>query len=265
MIQRALSGVILVVVMMSMIHFCQYSFALMLAIIAFGCLSEFFKMSTLAGAKPQKAVGYVMMSIIMAINILISLEILDILCLIFIIPTLLISFIAEMYRKEEHPLTNIASTLSGIIYCSLAPVCLLYLSVFSGDYFAWSIIGFMIMVWTNDVGAYLVGMSIGRHRLFERLSPKKSWEGFFGGVACTLLLGIYFAPYIGYSALFGAGLGAVISISGVLGDLIESMFKREVGIKDSGAIMPGHGGFLDRFDALLLSAPLTLIYFIIFT
>ena len=119
---------------------------------------------------------------------------------------------------------------------------------------------YIFIIWGNDVFAYLVGMSVGRHRLCERLSPKKSWEGFFGGIAGAVAMGLVAARVLdgGYAAW--AGLALVAAVSGVLGDLVESMFKRAAGVKDSGALIPGHGGVLDRFDAMLLSAPFVFVY-----
>ena len=105
-----------------------------------------------------------------------------------------------------------------------------------------------------------MGVSIGKHRLCERISPKKSWEGFFGGVIGALGMGALGASVVGGDCGIWLGLAAVISLTGVLGDLVESMFKRDAGVKDSGSIMPGHGGILDRFDALIISAPFALIY-----
>jgi len=103
-------------------------------------------------------------------------------------------------------------------------------------------------------------MSVGRHRLCERLSPKKSWEGFFGGIAGAVVMGIVAARMLDGNMWVWAGLALVAAVSGVLGDLVESMFKRAAGVKDSGRLIPGHGGVLDRFDAMLLSAPFVFVY-----
>ena len=116
------------------------------------------------------------------------------------------------------------------------------------------------------MGAYLFGVAFGRRKLFERISPNKSWEGFFGGVACAVGVGMLVALRQDASVPAWAGAGGIVAVTGVFGDLVESMFKRSVGIKDSGNILPGHGGFLDRFDALILALPFVYTYFsIIFT
>lgn len=124
----------------------------------------------------------------------------------------------------------------------------------------WMMIFYVFIIWANDVFAYLVGMSVGRHRLCERLSPKKSWEGFFGGIAGAVVLGLVAARVMDGSCWVWAGLALVAAATGVLGDLVESMFKRAAGVKDSGTLIPGHGGVLDRFDAMLLSAPFVFVY-----
>lgn len=121
-----------------------------------------------------------------------------------------------------------------------------------------------ILVWVNDTFAYLVGCSIGKHRLWERISPKKSWEGFWGGLAATVIVatlcGLFFSRYFGgYSVVVMGIIGLIVSISGTFGDLIESLIKRTVGVKDSGNLIPGHGGILDRIDSILLVIPSVLV------
>ena len=127
----------------------------------------------------------------------------------------------------------------------------------------------MVMLWCTDVGAYRLGSSLGQlygHRLFPSISPKKSWEGFFGGLVCSVA-GAVLLRYFGLLelSLFDAiAVGIIICIFGVLGDLVESQLKRKFGVKDSGSIMPGHGGMLDRFDGALLAFPVAIIYIIFF-
>ncbi|MBQ1978933.1 MAG: phosphatidate cytidylyltransferase, partial [Alistipes sp.] len=126
----------------------------------------------------------------------------------------------------------------------------------------WVLIAYISIVWANDVFAYLFGIAFGRHRLFERLSPKKSWEGFFGGVAGAVVAALVVARLLGDAPMAWCGLAVVTVVTAVLGDLAESMFKRAAEVKDSGNLIPGHGGVLDRFDALLLSAPFVFVYMI---
>lgn len=121
-----------------------------------------------------------------------------------------------------------------------------------------------ILVWVNDTFAYLVGSQLGRHRLWERISPKKSWEGFWGGLVATVavagLCGLLFPTFFGgYNLIAIIVIGLIVSIAGTLGDLIESLLKRTVGVKDSGNLIPGHGGILDRIDSILLVVPSVLV------
>ena len=122
---------------------------------------------------------------------------------------------------------------------------------------------YLFLVWGNDVFAYLFGITLGRHKMCPRLSPKKSWEGFFGGVAGSLAMGALGAYVTEGSYIVWIGLALVVSLSSVVGDLVESMFKRDAGVKDSGNIMPGHGGILDRFDAFILAAPFAFLYLLL--
>ena len=147
-------------------------------------------------------------------------------------------------------LTILPSLLNGLIYRGDAWI----------PWVPWVFLFYLLLVWGNDVFAYLVGVTMGKHRMCERLSPKKSWEGFVGGVMGSAAVGAIAASVLGGSYGVWIGLAIVVALSSVVGDLIESMFKRDAGVKDSGAIMPGHGGILDRFDALIISAPFALIY-----
>ena len=124
-------------------------------------------------------------------------------------------------------------------------------------------IAFVFIIWANDVCAYLIGMTLGRHPLCERLSPKKTREGFLGGLAGAVGTGLAAARFLDADPWHWAGLALVAAVAGVLGDLVESLFKRSAGVKDSGGAIPGHGGVLDRFDALLLAAPFVFVYMVL--
>lgn len=186
-----------------------------------------------------------------------------VLTLIFIAALFLMRLVMQLYSHREDPVSHIAYSIMSVIYVSLplaAATCLLF--------FSEPILLLMfVMIWLNDTGAFLVGSAIGSHRLFQRHSPKKSWEGFFGGMAFTIVTAIlarqllpeYFSVFSTASLIVFA---IVVSIMSTWGDLFESMIKRTAGVKDSGNIIPGHGGILDRIDSLLFVAPATLIYWI---
>ena len=171
---------------------------------------------------------------------------------------LLLVFVLELYRRKENPLLNFAYSFLGQIYVVL-PISLLnrvaFLPFEQGIIYNHNLIlvSLFIFIWANDTGAYLVGMAIGKKRLFERVSPKKSWEGFFGGMAFAILasLGIVYFRYPNIQSIQWIGLSVLVVIFATFGDLAESLMKRTLKVKDSGKALPGHGGFLDRFDSML--------------
>ena len=127
------------------------------------------------------------------------------------------------------------------------------------------IIGFFLLIWANDTGAYLAGVTFGKHRLMESISPKKTWEGFFGGLVIAAIVAWLLSGWLGVVDTAGwISISVIISVAGTYGDLIESMLKRSAGVKDSGSILPGHGGFLDRFDSTIISFPLVYLFISLF-
>ena len=180
---------------------------------------------------------------------------------------IMLTFIIQLYAKRPDPIKCWAYSLLGQFYIAL-PFALLNFIAFPGTYTLyapWLLMSFFIFIWINDTGAFLVGITIGRHRLFERISPKKSWEGFIGGLIFSFITAWVFSLfYDNFSLIQWLGLSLTISISSTFGDLCESLLKRTIHIKDSGHILPGHGGLLDRFDSVLLAAPAAYIYIQIF-
>lgn len=183
----------------------------------------------------------------------------------FLLPMILLSIaslmaIIELFRKTESPFQNVAITFFGWIYITLPMLLITYLGITIG----YEIILFILFItWTNDSAAYFVGKAIGKTLFFERISPKKTWEGTIGGLILSIgvSIGLVFAFDFGADKLVQfIGLGIIISIFTTLGDLCESMLKRSLNIKDSGTILPGHGGFLDRFDGIFISGPIIFTY-----
>jgi len=160
----------------------------------------------------------------------------------------------------------VGTTLLGILYVVLPMICLFHIASAGGKGWDWNpraALGYILIIWANDVFAYLVGRKLGRHKHFSRHSSNKSWEGFFGGVAGAVAVGLAAAWWFGGNLWAWGGLALAAAATGVLGDLTESMFKRAAAVKDSGDLMPGHGGVLDRFDAVLLSAPFVAVYLLL--
>ncbi len=183
----------------------------------------------------------------------------------------------ELYIRNEDPVHNLALSVFGQIYIGL-PTCLL-MSAGTVDYISSDfsplpareilnvVLAMFVLIWLNDTGAYLVGSRIGRNKMWERISPKKTWEGFWGGVVFCVVGAVccrWIMPGADYpSLLTWAGLGVVVAVFATWGDLVESLFKRTLGVKDSGHLIPGHGGILDRIDSFLMVMPATAVYLLI--
>ena len=186
--------------------------------------------------------------------------------------TIVYLFVSGLFTCSKNPVADWAYTMLGQMYVA-QPLSMINILAFEVDG-QWGVnfdsllpLSIFIFLWTNDSGAYCCGSLLGRHKLFPRVSPGKSWEGSIGG--CVLVLAV--AALIGWWANNGdmkhqlgmaawMGLGLVVVVFGTLGDLVESLFKRTLGIKDSGNLLPGHGGMLDRFDSALMAIPAAVIY-----
>lgn len=175
--------------------------------------------------------------------------------------------ISELYRKKENPVLNWAYSMLSQLYIAL-PFAMLNVLAFQNDPETSSVsynpilpLSIFIFIWLNDTGAYCVGSMIGKHRLFERISPKKSWEGSIGGGILAIASAFVLAHYFPFMTMMEwAGLALVVVVFGTWGDLTESLLKRQLKIKDSGSILPGHGGVLDRFDSALMAIPAAVVY-----
>lgn len=244
---RTISGLVVVAILVSGIIISPITKFIVLSVVGLGTLNEMLKLFSKSGVSIAYGGIYTLAS---AFIMLLTRVFIDTELLYVGVFLLLVRFIMELYRKKKRPFEGLGYEIFAFIY-ALMPI---YLLIEIADYRI--VLSIFILVWTNDVGAYLVGSKFGKRRLFERISPKKSWEGFWGGllfvVIVSALIGYY---WIGYRTGLWIITGIVVSIAAVYGDLFESMFKRSIGVKDSGNSIPGHGGFWDRFDALFLAAP----------
>ena len=182
--------------------------------------------------------------------------------------TIIYLIISELFTKAPNPINNWAYTMLSQMYIALPLSTINLLAFRSGEeeqYNALLPLSIFVFLWVNDTGAYCVGSLLGRHKLFPRVSPGKTWEGSVGGGLLVLVA----AAIVGWltgentaslSIPVWMGLGLVVVVFGTLGDLVESLFKRTLGVKDSGNILPGHGGMLDRFDSSLMAIPAAVIY-----
>ena len=183
---------------------------------------------------------------------------------------ILIGLLAELWDTNGNPIANWGHLLTGQVMIALPFALMDLLNHLS----SWLMLAVFVLIWVNDSGAYCVGvltakkMPGGNHKMFPRVSPKKSWEGLFGGLAFTIGAAFILNRFgwfdaitkPGFELLIAGAFAFVVSAFGTLGDLMESLFKRTIGVKDSGKFLPGHGGVLDRFDSILLAAPVTLLF-----
>lgn len=271
LIIRALTGIIFVVVLVSAICIHPIFFLILFCIIIgltlweFGGLVKHYENANLQRAVNVLGGVYLFIATFVYANGLTDGKIF-LPYLLFIMLTM----IAELYYKAPNPINNWAFTLFAQIYCAGTFSMLNFIGAEPGtpgvmSYTPLFIMAIFIFVWLDDTGAYLVGSLIGKRKLFERISPKKSWEGFFGGLILVLASSqafAWFAPEI--SRLNWLGLATTVVLFGTWGDLIESLLKRTLGVKDSGHILPGHGGMLDRFDSVMLAVPASYIYIELF-
>lgn len=265
--QRAITALFGALIIVGGCIYSDYTYFLVFAGILGFSQMEFYKLCGLDGMLPLKSFGTFLGLLIFFLTFLVEKEHLSMKYFYFIFPIASLIFFIKLYRKtDKKPFTGIAYTYLGLFYVAV-PFSLLNLAVFSVDatYNYQIIIGCLLILWASDTGAYFAGTKFGKTKLFERVSPKKSWEGFLGGafaaIGVAFILTRYFHVIEDWKWLVIAG---IIIIAGTYGDLIESLFKRSIEIKDSGKGLPGHGGFMDRFDGLLLSAPFITAFLKIF-
>jgi len=262
LVERTLTSIIFVIVLLGSIIQSEFASSILFFVIILLCQREFYNFFKPTEIKPQKMVGIIGGLSFFIISLLASQARLESETLFSIIPLIFTIFIIELYRNRPQPIPNIAFTILGIIYIAV-PITLLHDLAYYKDYsfgreYNYDIlIGYFFVLWANDTGAYLIGRKWGKHKLFPRISPKKTWEGSIGGVVLGLAVG-YLNSIIfpEFNLAVWLGIAAIVVVFGSLGDLVESLFKRSLDIKDSGKLLPGHGGVLDRFDGIFISAPM---------
>lgn len=273
---RAITGVLFVIILVASMLLGPWVFSAFFLMISLISLDEFYRIvnkspidseSSLANAVGvNKIAGLALAAALFVSLAAIQLQGLSASTFLYCIPFITLIFWLELFRKHPKPFSNIAFTFLGIIFAVVPFLCFYQLGFLDGAYNYEYPLGFLILLWSSDTGAYLAGRTFGKTKLFERHSPKKTWEGAIGGLLTSLLAAFILSQYFqGIETWQWLVMSAIIVVFGTYGDLTESMLKRSYQIKDSGNIMPGHGGLLDRFDGLLLAAPLVYLFLMLST
>lgn len=272
LLQRGLTAIVFVAVMLAGLYFSKNSFLVLFGMITILSLWEFFTiilknekydflrkvLGIAIGVTPFLLAAYYHFG-----KIDNSVEFLRT-CILLFLPVTFFLFIIELFAKSKSPFENLGYQFLGLIYIGVPFALVQFIAIEEGNYYPNIILGLLLLTWANDTGAYIIGSQIGKTKLFPRISPNKTWEGSLGGVAVTFIIAWFLSIYVKELSLMNwLVLATLASIFASLGDLIESMLKRSLGVKDSGTIMPGHGGFLDRFDAFIFLLPFAASYLLL--
>ncbi|MBR3158202.1 MAG: phosphatidate cytidylyltransferase [Atopobiaceae bacterium] len=259
LLTRTLSGVVYVVLIVACIWGGTYSTAGLLAAMGWVCCSEFFRITRMAGRRPSEIIG-----LVAAIAFPIAAALAGTRMVFCLMCVLLIAIAIWYVLNPRANMADAAMSVFGPLYTSVTLSCIALIRT-GNDGLEGAIITLVVIgsVWVEDSFAYLVGSAIGKHKMAPRTSPNKSWEGFFGGLVGAVAVWVVAALFHvgGLSVPLGLACGFVEGLVAVMGDLFESRIKRSVGVKDSGNLLPGHGGLLDRTDSMLFGG--VVAYFVL--
>jgi phosphatidate cytidylyltransferase len=254
------SFVFLIILVISFVH--RYAFLVVFEAFMLQCLYEFYKLSEKAGNNPKKWFGMLFSALMFLFLFLYQNGIISFQLSYYIIGFSFLSFNIELLRKGS-ALKNLASEFFGVFYIGI-PFTMTNLIVFENNIFSYKLLlGILLIIWAYDVTAYMVGVSIGKRKIFADISPNKTLEGTVGGLVLGTLAAYIVYRFLDIYSLLDWFIMAILIVFGAfVGDLFESKLKRSVNVKDSGTIMPGHGGLLDRFDSYLFAIIATTLYLI---
>ncbi|MDW7695463.1 phosphatidate cytidylyltransferase [Flammeovirgaceae bacterium SG7u.111] len=264
--QRIIAALFGASIILGAILWNEWSYFVIFLAICMLSMLEFYKLLGLDGNVPLKTYGMLNGFLMFLLTFLVEKNILANEYYMLIFVGLSAVYVIILYKKaDKKPFTSIAFTFLGVIYVG-TPFALLNMCAFVDSVYHYEIIiGLLFTLWGSDTGAYFAGKNFGRRPLFARVSPKKTWEGSVGGALTAIGLASIFAYYFPVLATWQwITISIIIVVAGTYGDLVESLFKRSIHIKDSGTTIPGHGGFLDRFDGLLIAAPIIVVFIKLF-
>lgn len=264
--KRVLVAVLAVPLMLLGIFWSPWAYFALFLIICTVSVLEFYRLIAAEGHPPLIRWGLPLSVLAYTIPFAVKMGLLSDASYLLIFPGIALIFLSELYRKAHtKPFTNLAYTFLGLVYVALPFALLHTIAFYRGQYEPGIVAGILFLTWASDTGGYFAGLSFGRTKLFERISPRKTWEGFAGSAALGLAMAWVLSGFIEVLPLWKWIVLSILAFTaGTFGDLVESLFKRSLHTKDSGSILPGHGGFLDRFDAMLLSLPFIAAFLALF-
>jgi len=270
LVRRSVTGIVFAAIMLAGIIIHQYVFATVFTGFMLLTLFEFYKISENIGYQPSVKIGLVCGFLLFIIFFLAASHVIPqkFVFLSILIP--LFTLLPDLFDKRKNGFKNSMITIAGVIYIAL-PYSLLNFIVYPDgdvagrDFYPWILIGIFLIIWMYDSMAYVFGSMLGKHKICERISPKKSWEGLIGGAVFAVVMAIINSIFYNELSVTSWVVVAFLVVTfGTSGDFFESKLKREAGVKDSGNILPGHGGMLDRFDTMLFAAPVIFVWITLF-
>jgi phosphatidate cytidylyltransferase len=268
---RAITALVFVIVLLSCLLWNYYSFTLFFFIISMWGLLEFFQAAEKLGVAPYKPVGFIIggltyLAFVIPSFLNLNFSYNPILSLLVMFPFII--FGRAILDKSAAPFTNAIYTVAGVLYSALPFGLMHELVIIPSDipgeigFFPYTFLGVIFLIWSNDTFAYLGGSILGKRKMIERVSPGKTWEGTITGVLCSFGVSFLLRHFLqAGSDIFWIAAGLIVPVLATVGDLLQSVIKRQAGLKDTGNIMPGHGGILDRFDSLIFVTPFVVVIF----
>lgn len=269
LVQRSLTGIAFAAIMLVGIIVHQYVFAVVFSVFLLLTLFEFYKISENIGYEPSAKIGLICGFLLFIIFFLAGSHVIPYRYIFLAILIPLFTLLPDLFDKRKNGFKNSMITIAGIIYIALPYSLLSFIiypwNVADGKFYRWVLIGIFLIIWMYDSMAYVFGSMLGKHKICARISPKKSWEGLIGGAVFAIIMGIINSVIFHELSLTNwVVIAILIVIFGTSGDFFESKLKREAGVKDSGSILPGHGGMLDRFDTVLFAVPVIFVWITLF-
>ncbi len=269
LVKRSITGIVFAAVMLAGILIHQYIFAIVFTVFLLLTLWEFYKISENIGYEPSTKIGLISGFLLFIIFFLAANRFIPqkFIYLSILIP--IATLLPDLFDKRKNGFKNSMITIAGIIYIALPFSLLSFILIPANktepEFYPWILLGIFIIIWIYDSMAYVFGSWLGKHKIAERISPKKSWEGLIGGAIFAVITSVVISKFFDELSITSWIVITLLIVSfGTSGDFFESKLKREAGVKDSGTILPGHGGMLDRFDTVLFAVPVIFVWIYLF-